>query len=242
MPNPIIAGDRIGRYTLLGTLATGGMAEVFLAKQEGPEGFNKTVVIKRILPHLAADEVFVRMFLNEARLAANLNHPNVLSIYELGRDESTGAYFIAMEWIDGCNLKRLFKAASNQGQLPPLAVSARILADACAGLDFAHNLKGSDGRPLDIVHRDISPENVLVSYAGMVKVVDFGIAKAAQSESLDPHRQVKGKFAYMSPELLVGGNCDRRADVWALGVTFYWMLCGSKPFSGRTRASWSSAS
>ena len=228
----MIAGERIGRYTLLGKLAAGGMAEVFLAKQEGPEGFAKTVVIKRILPQLAADPHFIQMFLNEARLAALLNHPNVVSIYELGLDEGSGSYFMAMEWIEGCNLKRLIQAASKRGQLPPPVVTAHIIADACAGLDFAHNLKGSDGKPLDIVHRDISPENILITYGGLVKVVDFGIAKATQSESLTQHGQLKGKFSYMAPELLMGGTIDKRADVWALGVTLYWMLCGSKPFSG----------
>jgi len=228
----VIAGERIGRYTLLGKLAAGGMAEVYLAKQEGPEGFAKTVVIKRILPQLAADPHFVQMFLNEARLAALLNHPNVVSIYELGQDEASGSYFMAMEWIEGCNLKRLIQAASKRGQLPPPVVTARIIADACAGLEFAHNLKSSDGKPLDIVHRDISPENILITYGGVVKVVDFGIAKATQSESLTQHGQLKGKFSYMAPELLMGGTIDKRADVWALGVTLYWMLCGSKPFSG----------
>ncbi len=228
----VIAGEKIGRYTLLGKLAAGGMAEVFLAKQEGPEGFAKTVVIKRILPQLASDTHFIQMFLNEARLAALLNHPNVVSIYELGQDEASGSYFMAMEWIEGCNLKRLIQAASKRGALPPAVVTAHIIADACAGLDFAHNLKSSDGKALDIVHRDISPQNILITYGGVVKVVDFGIAKATQSESLTQHGQLKGKFSYMAPELLMGGSIDKRADVWALGVTLYWMMCGSKPFSG----------
>jgi eukaryotic-like serine/threonine-protein kinase len=227
---------RVGRYTLLGKLATGGMAEVFLARQEGPEGFAKTVVVKRILPHLAQDESFVRMFLNEARLAAVINHPNVVSIFELGQDAETESYYMAMEFIDGCNLKRIVHdAARTRSRFAP-ELCARVIADACAGLDYAHNLKGEDRQPLHIVHRDISPENILVTYSGLVKVVDFGIAKAASIEGKTQAGQIKGKFGYMPPEQLLGEPLDRRADVWALGVVLYWLCAGVKPFSGENEA------
>ncbi|HUB08747.1 MAG TPA: serine/threonine-protein kinase [Myxococcales bacterium] len=232
----MVSGMRVGRYTLLGKLATGGMAEVFLARQEGPEGFAKTVVVKRILPHLAQDESFVRMFLNEARLAAVINHPNVVSIFELGQDAETESYYMAMEFIDGCNLKRIVHdAARTRSRFAP-ELCARVIADACAGLDYAHNLKGEDRQPLHIVHRDISPENVLVTYSGLVKVVDFGIAKAASIEGKTQAGQIKGKFGYMPPEQLLGEPLDRRADVWALGVVLYWLCAGVKPFSGENEA------
>ncbi|MHB1844526.1 MAG: protein kinase domain-containing protein [Deltaproteobacteria bacterium] len=231
-PSSSVLGQRLGRYTLLGKLATGGMAEVFLARQDGPKGFAKTVVIKRILPHFGQDEQFVQMFLNEARLAALINHPNVVSIYELGEDPEALTYFMAMEYIDGCNLKRLAQAASQRGRPLRPAVAARIVADACAGLDFAHSLKGEGGQPLHIVHRDVSPENVLVTYSGLVKVVDFGIAKASHSEGKTRTGQVKGKLSYMSPEQILAQPVDRRADVWALGVTLYWLCAGGRPFRG----------
>ena len=228
----VVTGDRLGRYTLLGKLATGGMAEVFLARQDGPQGFAKTVVIKKILGHLAEDEQFVEMFLNEARLAALINHPNVVSIYELGEDAESGSYYMVMEYIDGCNLKRVAHAAARNHKRIPIEMCAKILADAAAGLDYAHNLKGEAGKPLNIVHRDVSPENILVTYGGQVKVVDFGIAKATVAEGRTRTGQLKGKFGYMAPEQTLGKPLDRRADVWALGVVLYWLCTGQKPFSG----------
>jgi serine/threonine-protein kinase len=231
-----VPGTRLGRYTLLGKLATGGMAEVFLARQDGPQGFAKTVVIKKILPHFGSDQQFVQMFLNEARLAAIINHPNVVSIYELGEDAATDTYYMVMEYIDGCNLKRLSQAAHEQHRALSPGIAARLLADAAAGLDFAHSLKGEGQVPLNIVHRDVSPENILITYSGLVKVVDFGIAKAAYSESKTRTGQLKGKIGYMSPEQVLGHPIDRRTDVWALGVTLYWMLGGQKPFRGENEA------
>jgi serine/threonine-protein kinase len=232
----VVSGAQLGRYTLLGKIATGGMAEVFLARQEGPQGFAKTLVVKRILPHLAKDENFVRMFLDEARLAAVINHPNVVSIFELGQDAETNSYYMAMEYIDGCNLKRVVHDAVRARSRFPPELSARVIADACAGLDYAHNLKGENRQPLNIVHRDISPENILITYSGLVKVVDFGIAKAASIEGRTQAGQVKGKFGYMPPEQLLGQPLDRRADVWALGVVLYWMCSGVKPFGGENEA------
>ncbi|MHB8420976.1 MAG: protein kinase domain-containing protein [Myxococcales bacterium] len=228
----MVTGERLGRYTLLGKLATGGMAEVFLARQDGPQGFAKTVVIKKILGHLAEDEQFVQMFLNEARLAALINHPNVVSIYELGEDAESGSFYMVMEYIDGGNLKRVAHAAARNRRRLPIELCAKVLADAAAGLDFAHNLKNESGQPLEIVHRDVSPENILITYGGQVKVVDFGIAKASVAEGRTRTGQLKGKFGYMAPEQALGKPLDRRADVWALGVVLYWLCTGQKPFGG----------
>ncbi len=233
----MIVGAKLGRYVLLGKLAQGGMAEVFLAKEEGPEGVTRTVVIKRLLPHLAQDEHFIRMFLNEARLAVLINHPNIVTILELGRDTASGAYFIAMEWIDGCDLKRLMRTSVKGGAFPPPHIIARIIADACGGLEFAHNLKGPDGTALGPIHRDISPENILITYTGLVKVVDFGIAKAPLGDSLTRSGELKGKFPYMAPEIILQvPSVDRRVDIWALGVTMYWLLSGTRPFVGESAA------
>ena len=228
------ASEQVGKYVLRGKLATGGMAEVFLARQDGPQGFAKTVVIKRILPHLAETPSFLKMFLDEARLAALINHPNVVSIYELGEDAAGGNYFIAMEYIDGCTIKRLQREGFQRGTPLPFALCARVIADACAGLDFAHQIRDEHGQPLNLIHRDISPENILVSYSGQVKVVDFGIAKASSSEGRTAVGQVKGKFSYMAPEQLLGAPINRGVDIWALGVTLYWLCCGQKPFRGET--------
>ncbi len=232
------SANRIGRYTLLGHLATGGMAEVFLARQDGPEGFEKIVVVKRILPHMAQDAEFIQMFLNEARLVARINHANVVSVTELGKDEETGAYFMVMEYIDGCNLKRFAHAAARAGSPLSPAICARVIADACAGLDFAHNLRDQNQQPLNLVHRDITPENLLITYTdGMIKVVDFGIAKVGSIPGHTKPGKVKGKYSYVAPEQFRGDVVDRRVDVWALGVTLYWLLSGTRPFHGDTEAS-----
>ncbi len=231
-PPQAVAGKVLGRYVLLGKLAEGGMAEVYLARQHGPKGFAKTVVIKKIREVMAQDQHFVRMFLNEARLAALINHPNVVSIYELGEEPENGAYYIVMEHIDGCTSRTLADELAMTGRRLPPNLAVRIVADACAGLEFAHNLKGEDGKPLNIVHRDISLENILVEYSGVVKVVDFGLAKATLDDKRTPTGQLKGKFGYLPPELLKGKPVDRRTDVWALGVVLYRLLTGRKPFGG----------
>ncbi|HUB09832.1 MAG TPA: serine/threonine-protein kinase [Myxococcales bacterium] len=222
----------LGRYALLGKLAEGGMAEVYLARQHGPKGFAKTVVIKKIRSVISGDQHFVRMFLNEARLAALINHPNVVSIYELGEEPETGSYYLVMEYIDGCTARTLVDELTHRGRRLPANVAVRIVADACAGLDFAHNLQDEEGRPLNIVHRDISLENILVAYSGLVKVVDFGLAKATMDDGRTPTGQLKGKFGYLAPELLRGKPADRRTDVWALGVVLYRLLSARKPFPG----------
>ena len=227
---------QLGRYTLLHKLATGGTAEVFLARQQGPDGFTKQIVIKKLLPHLAEDRAFVKMFLNEARVAALMSHPNVVSVYDLGQGGDVGDYYIAMEYLSGRNLSELQSAyRERHGSPVPASIAAQIGADACAGLDFAHNLSDPEGKPLHLVHRDISPENIFLTTSGCVKVLDFGIAKARSLESVTQEGQLKGKFGYLSPEQLAGAAVDHRCDVWAMGVTMYGMCAGERPFRGATQ-------
>ena len=220
----------LGKYRLVKLIASGGMAEVYLAKQAGAAGFEKMVCLKRILPHLARDKQFVEMFLNEARLAARLDHPNIVSIFDLG--EANGNYFIAMEFIDGPSLRAIHKLAAERGEHLPIPEICKIVSMAAGGLQYAHDLTGSDGKPLGLVHRDISPDNVLVHRNGSAKVVDFGIAKAANSSSQTRTGTLKGKVAYMPPEQLRGEQLDRRTDVFALGVVLYELLAGKRPWEG----------
>jgi serine/threonine-protein kinase len=217
-----LAGIPFGKYQLVKRLARGGMAEVFLAKQSGPEGFQRLVALKRILPHLVDSQDFVRMFLDEARLAAQLSHPNVVHIYDFGKVDEH--YFIAMEHVPGVHAGTLIKQAEKE-RLPDVLV-ARIGADACAGLNYAHELRDDDGRALQLVHRDVSPPNLLVSYDGAVKLVDFGIAKAVSCVEQTRPGVVKGKFAYMSPEQTIGQRLDGRSDVFSLGILLWELLAG----------------
>ncbi|MBN8231472.1 serine/threonine protein kinase [Corallococcus macrosporus] len=227
---------QLGKYQLVRKLASGGMAEVFLAKAAGPRGFEKTLVLKRILPHLAEDEAFVEMFLGEAQLAARLDHPNVVQIFDFG--EVDGSYFLAMEYIDGPTLRRLIKRSLELKQPLPLGVCAKMVAAAAEGLAFAHELTDAEtGAPLGLVHRDISPENVLVSPQGAVKVVDFGIAKVAGQSHRTATGVVKGKVAYMPPEQLQAKGMDGRVDVYALGIVLYELLTGKRPFDATTDVS-----
>jgi serine/threonine protein kinase len=216
------AGIQFGNYRLIERLAHGGMAEVFLARQQGPQGFDRRVAIKRILPHLADSPDFLRMFLEEARLAASLTHANVVHIYELGKVGEH--YFLAMEYIDGVHAGSLIE----RGAREPLPVSlvARIGADACAGLNYVHNAVDSSGRPLHLVHRDISPPNLMISYDGVVKLMDFGIAKAVGQVEQTRPGIVKGKFAYMSPEQTTGETLDGRSDVFSLSLVMWELLAG----------------
>ncbi|OJT24540.1 hypothetical protein BO221_15430 [Archangium sp. Cb G35] len=226
----------LGKYQLVSKLATGGMAEVYLARADGPMGFTKALVVKRILPHLAEDPQFVEMFIAEARLAARLDHPNIVQIFDFG--DADGTWFLAMEYIDGLNLRVLAKRArAVEVPLPP-ACCARIIASACEGLAFAHDSRDPElGVPLGLIHRDISPDNILVSHQGAVKVVDFGIAKAADQGHRTQTGVIKGKLAYMPPEQLRGAPLDRRVDVYALGIVLYELLTGHKPFDATTEAS-----
>ncbi|MCY1018119.1 serine/threonine-protein kinase [Pyxidicoccus sp. MSG2] len=220
---------QVGKYQLIRKLAVGGMAEVFLAKAEGPGGFEKTLVLKRILPHLVEDASFVEMFLGEARLVAGLNHPHIVQIFDFG--EADGTYFLAMEYIDGPNLRRWQRQAASLGMSLPPAICARVVAAAAEGLAFAHDFKDpASGKPLGLIHRDVSPDNILVSRQGAVKVVDFGIAKVAGQKHRTQTGIVKGKVAYMPPEQVTAETLDRRVDVYALGVVLYELLTGRLPF------------
>jgi serine/threonine-protein kinase len=224
-PVPIPTHDeKLGRYVLRFALATGGMATVYLAVARGASGFGRAVALKRIHPHLAAEREFVEMFLDEARIAARIRHPNVCTVEDFG--EADGAHYMTMEYLAGESLSRVTRAL---GPMPP-AVAARIIADACEGLHAAHELEGADGEPLHVVHRDISPQNLFVGYDGIVKVVDFGIAKAEHRVHETQVGMVKGKFAYMAPEQLRGEAIDRRADVWSLGVVLWELVSGRKLF------------
>ena len=219
---------RIDRYEPLKKLATGGMAEIYLAKQSGLEGFEKVVVLKRILPHLAGGAEFVNMFLDEARIAAKLSHPNVVQIYDLGKADDT--FYIAMEYVSGRNVQHLINKQQLVGGHLPVEHVCRIIAGVCDGLHYAHARKDYDGKPLNIVHRDISPQNILVSFAGGVKVVDFGIAKASTQLAQTRAGVLKGKYAYMSPEQVRGSKVDHRSDIFAVGLVMYEMLTGARTF------------
>ncbi|MFL5354525.1 protein kinase domain-containing protein [Archangium sp.] len=212
------------------------MAEVFLARVEGPMGFEKTLVLKRILPHLAEDPAFVGMFFTEARVAAQLNHPHIVQIFDFGQAE--GTYYLAMEYIDGPDLRTLSAKAVQAGISLPPAFCAKIASAACEGLAFAHDfVDPSTGKHLELIHRDISPDNILLSRQGAVKVVDFGIAKATNQRHKTKTGTIKGKIAYMPLEQLQGQPLDRRADVYALGVVLYELLTGNYPFEATTDVS-----
>ncbi len=223
------AATPFGKYLLIKRLAVGGMAELFLA-QEPPR--SELVVIKRILPYLSEEPEFVQMFLDEARIAAQLHHPNVVQVFELGRiDESI---FIAMEYVEGVDLRRILAEEAKFSSQVPYAVAARICAQVASGLDHAHNSKGVDGRPLGLIHRDVSPQNVMVAYDGSVKLVDFGIAKAEALAERSKPGVIKGKFLYLSPEQVMQEKLDSRSDIFALGVMLYEITTGRSPFGRPT--------
>lgn len=224
--------SKIDRYEPLRRLATGGMAEIFLAKQSGLEGFEKVVVLKRILSHLASDEEFVSMFLDEARIAAKLSHPNIVQIYDLGKTDNS--YYIAMEYVSGRNVQHLINKQQARGGRLPVEHVVRVIAGVCDGLFYAHSRKDYDGKPLSIIHRDISPQNILVSFQGGVKVVDFGIAKASTQLAQTRAGVLKGKYAYMSPEQVRGAKIDHRSDLFAVGLVMYEMLTGMRAFERDT--------
>lgn len=221
-----------GKYQLLERIKTGGMAEIWLARQEGIEDFERLVVIKKVLPGLSEDKDFIEMFLDEGRLAAQLNHPNIVQIYELGQFED--CYYIAMEYIPGVNLQELMKTMSRYQSAPPIPLMCQIIAQVAKGLHFAHTSTDMYGTQLNIVHRDISPQNILVSYDGSVKIVDFGIAKAESQSNKTKTGMLKGKFSYMSPEQISGIGLDQRSDIFALGTVLYELTMGRRLFKGES--------
>jgi eukaryotic-like serine/threonine-protein kinase len=223
-------GIRFGKYTLLNRIAVGGMAEIFLARQEGLEGFEKTICIKRIRPHLSSQANFVRMFLNEAKLAAQLNHPNIVQIYDLGRINDS--YFIAMEFISGRDMSRIVPKAERANIPFPMIYALRIASSVCEGLYYAHTKTDAFGNTLNVVHRDVTPENILVSWDGTMKIVDFGIAKANTQIEQTRAGEIKGKLSYMSPEQAMGKQLDARSDLFSLGAVLYEWVTGYKLFTG----------
>ncbi|MEW6430669.1 MAG: protein kinase [Myxococcota bacterium] len=223
----------IGQYRLTSRIATGGMAEVFVGRHIDAEGnFGPIVAVKKLLPHLVKDASIVRMFLNEARITAQMQikHPNVVKIHELGQVE--GEPFIAMELLEGRTWAELRNRAAEDGRRMPMGVALYILTQACRGLDAAHKATGDDGKPLALVHRDFTPDNIHVGVRGEVKVIDFGIAKTASWGAGTEPGTLKGKFFYMSPEMILAKPVDHRADVFAAGVMLYEQLCGRRPFTG----------
>ncbi|MEZ4363489.1 MAG: protein kinase [Kofleriaceae bacterium] len=218
-------GQASSQYELVARLAEGGMAEIFLARSRGMAGFARYVVLKRILPERGEDPRWIEMFLDEARLVAQLQHPNVAQVFDLGR---LGAgYFFTMEYVHGANMREALIRYSQQGQLMPLSMALGVAAGAAAGLDHAHTRRDAAGSPLGIVHRDVSPSNLMVSFDGTVKLVDFGVAKARQRSSATRSGTVKGKISYLSPEQCRGRDVDARSDVFALGIVLYEM-CTTK--------------
>ncbi|HVK86625.1 MAG TPA: protein kinase, partial [Kofleriaceae bacterium] len=229
--SPIGAGQRFGRYQLVERLAVGGMAELFIATSPGEHGFQKKVVIKRLLPHLVADETYNAMFIDEAKLTARLVHPKIAQTFELGKVDD--ALFIAMEYIDGIDVLAVLReyAAKRRRVEPRLA--AWIAHETLDALDYAHNVAGEDGKPLGIVHRDISPSNVLLSARGDVKLVDFGIARAKDPDRAHKSKSgtLKGKYGYMSPEQVIELQLDARSDVFSVGIVLAELLTGRRLFA-----------
>ncbi len=220
------------RYRVIERLEAGGMAEVFLGESVGAEGFKKRVAIKRVLPHLAQNKRFISMFLDEARLGAKLNHANIVTVFDIGAADNT--YFLVMEFVDGANLKAMVENIRRAGQTFPPKEAIYIAMEACRGLSYAHELADDDGNALNIVHRDVSPPNIMVTKRGEVKMTDFGLAKATtQLEKTDPG-VVKGKFSYLAPEAAYGRDVDQRADVFAMGIVLWEMLAGRRLFLGET--------
>ena len=210
------------------------MASVWLARQHGKHGFEKLVAVKTILPLFANDLRFQQMFLDEARIASGIEHPNVAQILDLGEEREV--LYLAMEWVDGDSLSKLFRAAEKTNQRLPVGIVCRILSDTCAGLHAAHELRDKNGELLNVVHRDVSPQNILVSTKGQAKLIDFGIAKARDRVAGDTNTGLlKGKILYMAPEQALGKPVDRRADVWAIGTVLYHMLAGVPPFEGENQ-------
>jgi serine/threonine protein kinase len=222
--------DIYGPYQLMDRVAVGGMAEVFKAKRSGVEGFEKVVAVKRILPHLSDNKEFVDMFVNEAKMVAGLTHPNIVQIFDLGRIDKS--YYIAMEYIHGRDLRTIMRRAKEKGLTIPLELALRIVGHVCSALEYAHRKKDDRGRAMKIVHRDVSPQNILISFEGEVKLTDFGIAKAATKASTTDRGALRGKLLYMSPEQAWGKPMDCRSDLFSLGIVLYEMLTDQKPFLG----------
>ncbi len=220
------------RYRVLKRLASGGMAEVFVAESAGIEGFKKQVAIKRVLPQLSKKEQFIAMFLDEARLSAHLSHTNVVSVFDIGVGD--GTYFIVMEYVDGADLKAVMDHHKKLGLPLPVECAVYTATRICQGLAYAHELRDREGKPLQIIHRDITPANVLITRYGEVKIVDFGLAKASSQLAESDAGIIKGKFGYLAPETVLEMGADQRVDVFAVGIILWEMLAGRRLFLGET--------
>jgi serine/threonine-protein kinase len=223
------APQRLGDYEIVQWLATGGMAEVYLARRRGARGFTKQVALKRILPRFATDSEFVAMFTDEAQLCSGLTHPNLVEVFDFGEED--GELFMAMELVDGTNCAKLVRAAASRGEAVPIEDALFIALNVLRGLEFAHDAEDDEGEPLGLVHRDVSPGNVLISRTGSIKLADFGIARAAPLERRTESGQLKGKLGYMSPEQVMGRELDRRSDIFTLGIVLAELLTGRPLFS-----------
>lgn len=218
------------KYQVIKALEAGGMAQVYIARAVGVAGITKTVAIKRVLPHLASNKKFVDMFLDEARVGMKLSHANVVQVFDVG--EAEGTYFIVMEYVNGISLRHVLEALKPRRRVMPVATAVYIISEAAKGLDYAHTARDDNGHPLNLVHRDVSPPNILISAQGEVKVTDFGLAKAAsQLDKTDPG-VVKGKFSYLSPEAVDGLVVDHRTDIFSLGIVLFEILTGRRLFYG----------
>ncbi|NLY95464.1 MAG: serine/threonine protein kinase [Myxococcales bacterium] len=218
------------KYNVIERLAAGGMAEVFIAEQTNVKGFKKRVAIKRVLPHLGENESFIGMFLDEARLGARLQHANIVSVLDIGASDNT--YFIVMEYVDGCDLKKVVETFRKHNRPFPVKEAIFIAMEACRGLSYAHELVDDEGNTSPVIHRDISPPNILISKRGEVKVTDFGLAKATTQISKTDPGVVKGKFSYLSPEAASGLEVDVRTDIFAMGIVLWEMIAGRRLFLG----------
>jgi serine/threonine-protein kinase len=220
------------RYRVIEKLASGGMAEVFRAESAGLEGFKKQVAIKRVLPHLSEKKKFISMFLDEARLSAHLSHSNCVQVFDIGVGDN--AYFIVMEYVDGADLKAVLETLKKQGRELPVEEAVFIAIKICEGLSYAHELTDQQGRPFAVVHRDVSPPNVLMTKHGEIKIVDFGLAKASSQLEKSEPGIIKGKFSYLSPEAALGKDVDHRTDIFAVGIILWEMIAGRRLFLGDT--------
>ncbi|HVO12267.1 MAG TPA: serine/threonine-protein kinase [Vicinamibacteria bacterium] len=225
---PTFRGEVFGPYELIERVAVGGMAEVFKAKRSGVEGFEKVVAVKRILSHLSENADFVRMFVDEAKVVAGLSHPNIASIFELGRIGHS--YYIAMEFVHGRDLRSVTRRAAERRLRLPLDLSLRVVGQVCAALEYAQRRKDEHGRAMQIVHRDVNPQNILLSFEGEVKLVDFGIARASTMASATDPAVLRGKLLYMSPEQARGRAVDGRSDLFSLGLVLYELVTGTRAF------------
>ncbi|HTQ44575.1 MAG TPA: serine/threonine-protein kinase [Polyangiaceae bacterium] len=228
-------GRWLDRYQLLARIAAGGMASIWLGRLTGKHGFERLVAIKTMLPELAHAAVFRTMLLDEARIASGIHHANVAEILDVG--EEHGILYIVMEWVEGDSLSTMHRALVREHRAMPLPVVLRVCADACRGLHAAHELRNRDGQPLHVVHRDISPQNILVGPDGVAKVIDFGIAKARerlQGSTTGGVGMIKGKARFMAPEQALADAVDRRADIWSMGAVLQYLLTGGAPYAGAT--------